>query len=248
MAAFDPSAELSHELDYQLVHNTFVTMFWDPKILDGTLSWLVERRYDVVEIDASACTDAGSLLDSIADSFDFPDYFGRNLNALNDCLRDVATGEYGSDPAATGLVLVMRNYDVFASIDASAAHGVLDIYASQARTAALFGRRMMCLVQTDDPRLVFPPIAATPVTWNDAEWLDSKGGPCRHDRGTGCSARQALGLVVRSSPRPLRSSLRQRWLARLTLHTQAPNRCSSPVSGSGRYSGGKPGQTPATRW
>lgn len=106
----------------------------------------------------------------------FPTILGRNLNALNDCLRDVAAGDYGSDPPATGLVVVMRRFDLvvvmrrfdsFAAADTSAAHAVLDIFASQSRNAALIGRRLMCLVQTDDSRLTFAPVGATPVTWND---------------------------------------------------------------------------------
>jgi hypothetical protein len=53
---------------------------------------------------------------------------------------------------------------------------VLDTFARRSRSAALIGRRMMCLVQTDDARLTFAPVGATPVTWNNAEWLDSKRG------------------------------------------------------------------------
>jgi hypothetical protein len=40
--------------------------------------------------------------------------------------------------------------------------------------AALIGRRLMCLVQSDDPRITFPPVGATGVGWNEAEWLDAK--------------------------------------------------------------------------
>jgi hypothetical protein len=36
---------------------------------------------------------------------------------------------------------------------------------------------MMCLVQSDDPQLSFQMVGATPVMWNDAEWLATKRGP-----------------------------------------------------------------------
>jgi hypothetical protein len=49
--------------------------------------------------------------------------------------------------------------------------------AHHSRTAALFGRRLMCLVQSDDPHIRFEPVGATPVAWNDAEWLNSKRRP-----------------------------------------------------------------------
>lgn len=49
----------------------------------------------------------------------------------------------------------------------------LDIIAGQACAAALFGHRVCCLVQSNDPAIRFEPVGATPVAWNDAEWLDS---------------------------------------------------------------------------
>ena len=32
---------------------------------------------------------------------------------------------------------------------------------------------MLALVQSRDPDLRFDPVGATPVVWNDAEWLDA---------------------------------------------------------------------------
>jgi len=177
MAAFDPSGELPQELDFSLVRNTFVTLFWDPAVLETATSWLGEHGYRVVTIDAGDWVEESDLHRDIAAALQFPDYYGKNLDALNDCMRDVAWGEYGSDLSATGFVLVLRHYDAFAVRQPRAAHVVLDIFATQARNAALIGHRMMCLVQSDDPRLSFPVVGATPVMWNDAEWLATKRGP-----------------------------------------------------------------------
>lgn len=80
------------------------------------------------------------------------------------------------DPSA-GLVVVFTGYDRFAGRCPPAAQIVLDIMADQARSAALFGRRMMCLVQSDDPNIRLEPVGAMPVMWNDAEWLDAKRRP-----------------------------------------------------------------------
>jgi hypothetical protein len=74
-------------------------------------------------------------------------------------------------------VLVFTRYDRFAGSCPRSSQIVLDIMAGQARSAALFGRRMMCLVQSDDPDIRFEPVGATPVMWNDAEWLDAKRQP-----------------------------------------------------------------------
>lgn len=176
MAAFDPGAELPGQLDFLLLRNTFVTMFWDTTILEPTVAWLGDHGYHVVPIDAAEWTDEADLHRDIAAALDFPDYYGENLDALNDCLRDVVSCDYGNDADATGFVLVLHHYDGFAAAAPRVAHAVLDIFADRARGALLIGRRMMCLVQSDDPRLTFPPVGAAPVLWNDAEWMNASRG------------------------------------------------------------------------
>ncbi|MFH8735357.1 MULTISPECIES: barstar family protein [unclassified Streptomyces] len=103
----------------------------------------------------------------------FPDYYGQNLDALNDCLRDVESYEYGTTRDATGLVIVFTSYGRFARAEPRTAQIVLDILADRARSAALFGHRIMCLVHSNDPDISFEPVGAMPVQWNDAERLDS---------------------------------------------------------------------------
>jgi hypothetical protein len=71
--------------------------------------------------------------------------------------------------AATGLALAIIGYDKFAAVEPHIAQTVLDIFAGQARHAALVGHRMLCSVQSDDTRITFAPVGATPVAWNDAE-------------------------------------------------------------------------------
>jgi RNAse (barnase) inhibitor barstar len=176
VATWEPDAETTNAVDYRLVHNTFVTMFWRPSLLDETVDWLRSRAYHAVEFDAGPWASDADMYDDVALGLNFPDYFGRNLDALNDCMRDVASGDYGWDTDATGLVIVLRAFDAFAAVDRRTAQIMLDIFADQARGAILIGRRIICLVQSNDPQLAFDPVGAMPVMWNDAEWLSSKRG------------------------------------------------------------------------
>ncbi len=75
---------------------------------------------------------------------------------------------------ATGLVIVLRAFDSFATLDRRTAYTLLDIFADQARCAILIGNRIICLVQSNDPQLSFGPVGKMPVMWNDAEWLNSR--------------------------------------------------------------------------
>ena len=176
MAAFEPGSELIRDLDWDLVQDGFVTMFWDRGRLDEAVEWLTDHGYHVVLLDAAAWADPDRLDDDIAAGLDFPDYYGRNLNALDDYLSDVAEGSYGVPPEATGLVLVLMNYDQFVAADPEQAHKFLDIYAGQARHAALIGHRMSCLVQSNDPQLQLAPVGAQSVRWNGREFSDRSRG------------------------------------------------------------------------
>lgn len=174
MVAFDPDDLSGDRLDYWLAMNGFVTLYWSPEVLRKTTSWLAERGYRVSPADASSWRTADDMHTEVARVLEFPDYYGRNSAALNDCLSDVAECRYGFSRDDTGLAFVLTGFDQFVRLDADWAHGLLDTYARQARTAALFGHRMLCLVQSDDPRLTVPPVGVSPISWNPAEWLDSK--------------------------------------------------------------------------
>ncbi|MGW3542640.1 barstar family protein [Nocardia niigatensis] len=100
----------------------------------------------------------------------------RNLNAFNDCMHDVLDREYGFPAEATGLVMVLTQFDEFAREFPDTAHALLDIFAAQSRSAMLAGEQLIALVQSNDPRFALPPVGATPVIWNDAEWLNSHRG------------------------------------------------------------------------
>ncbi|NYT96255.1 barstar family protein [Salinispora sp. H7-4] len=173
MSAFDLDAELSGDAAFRLVAPSYVRLFWRTSVLDTVVATLREQGYQVVRLDASTWPSEADLHRDIAAALHFPDYYGHNLNALNDCLSDVVTYDYGTTPDATGLVLVFTGYDTFSRHCPRTAQVVLDIIADQARAAALFGHRVCCLVQSNDPAIRFEPVGATPVTWNDAEWLDS---------------------------------------------------------------------------
>ncbi|ASW55752.1 barstar family protein [Plantactinospora sp. KBS50] len=159
--------------------NAPVTLYWRPTLLDQTIAWLDQHGYQIVQLDAARWETEDDLHRDVADAFDFPDYYGHNLDALRDCMSDVTDGEYGWNTDRTGLVVVFRGYDRFARSCPRAAQLVLDIIAEQSRTALLFGRRVMCLVQSDDPDIRLTPVGATPAAWNDAEWLDSARHPDR---------------------------------------------------------------------
>ena len=176
MAVFDLDVD-ARRLDFRLARTSSVTLFWRPALIDEATGWLRQQGDTIATFDASTWASDSDLHRDIAAALDFPDYYGNNLDALNDCLRDVVNYEYGTTRQATGLALTFSAYDSFANRRPRTAQIVLDIAADQARCAMLTGHRMLCLVQCGNPDIAFDPVGATPVAWNYAEWLDSHRRP-----------------------------------------------------------------------
>ena len=79
-------------------------------------------------------------------------------------------------PESGGRVLVFNKYDSFATKVPQVAWAVLDIVEINSRRMLLFGRRLIILVQSDDPEISFEPIGASSVMWNRKEWLNESRG------------------------------------------------------------------------
>jgi RNAse (barnase) inhibitor barstar len=156
--------------DFRLAQNGFVTLFWQPAVLEVTLGELADLGYRVVTVDAASWASEADLHRELAALLEFPDYYGENLDALNDCVRQLAEAE-------RAFALVLWHYDRFRARNPLVAHTVLDIVADQGRVAALTGHKLLCLVQSDDPDIRFAPVGATSVNWNDLEWLEAKRHP-----------------------------------------------------------------------
>lgn len=170
MAAFDPDLDPhADRLDWRLLRAGFVVRYRQPPVLAASVAWLREHDYQIVSLDAGAWDDAAAMHRDLAAALGFPDYYGKNLDALNDCLGEVATYTYGSNKDTAGLVLVLDRFDRFFRADPRAAQALLDIFASHARVASLIGHRMLGLVRSDDPDLELSAVGATPVATNPAE-------------------------------------------------------------------------------
>jgi hypothetical protein len=137
----------------------------------------VGEGYVVINLDPSSWRSVSDLHRDVASAFEFPSYYGQNLDALNDCLSDVGLFEYGAHESGAGTLLVVRGLESFVSLDRRSAEAFADIFANQARIVALIGHRMLLLVQTNDPDLRLPKVGACQITWNPAEWLDFKRHP-----------------------------------------------------------------------
>jgi hypothetical protein len=157
VAPFDPG---STGQDFRLFRNGPVTLFDRREALDDTVAELESLGYLLHRFDARAWATKAGFAAAVKEELGFPDHFGGNLDAFDDCLRGIAT-RGGRD--TTGTVLVFARYDSFAAREPRTAQAILDIVADVARFAMLFGHRLACLVLSDDPDVRFDPVGATAV-------------------------------------------------------------------------------------
>jgi hypothetical protein len=152
-----------------------VSLFLRDAVLDETERQLRDSGYTVVGLDAGDWHDEAVLHDAVAAALSFPGYYGRNLDALNDCLGEVAHGDYGWEPTdATGLVVVLRHFAEFARQQPALARHVAAAFAGTTAEAILFGHRLLWLLQVDDPEFRLAVERSGFVPWSDHEWLDAK--------------------------------------------------------------------------
>ncbi len=177
MPVFDHDAPFNGDLAFQIAQDGHVSLFWSIQRLGDTSHWLADRGYQVVSIDGRGWESETDVHRSLAEALDFPEYYGANLAALDDVLRDVAEERHGADPSASGTVVVVRGFDRIMGKDRTLGGGLLDAFESAGRYAALFGRRLLWLVQSDDPDMKTPPIGAREVKWFGPEFLRSERGP-----------------------------------------------------------------------
>ncbi|MFJ2420778.1 barstar family protein [Streptomyces brevispora] len=85
-----PGAASTRFPGIEYMNNTFVTLFWRRRLLTEAELRLEERGFRVVRLAAGEWASEQDMHRDVAAALQFPDYYGHNLDALNDCLGDVA--------------------------------------------------------------------------------------------------------------------------------------------------------------
>ena len=154
-------------LDWKLLERGAVALYHKSSILSADLGWFRHQRYAIQELDAGGWASPDAFHADVQRVLGFPSYYARNLASWVDCLAEIQV------PDESGMAIVFRRYDSFAKAQPRLAQTVLDSIESTSRRFLLTGRRLIALVQSDDPRIRFDRVGAMPVTWNPREWLDS---------------------------------------------------------------------------
>lgn len=159
-------------LDWKLLERGAVALYHKSNVLSGDLAWFRQQHYTIHELNAATWTTPTDFHTDAQRVLGFPAHYTKNLASWIDCLAEMPV------PDESGTLLVFRRYDAFARSQSQLAQTILDSIETTSRRFLLTGRRLIALVQSDDPRIRFERVGAMPVTWNPQEWLDA-------DRGAG---------------------------------------------------------------
>jgi RNAse (barnase) inhibitor barstar len=149
---------------FELLRLSPLTRFADPAMMAEEVRELEADGYRCVLLDCSAWASEADFHTEVASSLEFPDYYGRNLDAFNDCLSSIKLGE------CRGLVLVFSHWETFAPIAGDRAWHILDIIACASRFRLVYGDRLLALLHVADPQMQFEPLGRVGVVPSQREW------------------------------------------------------------------------------
>ncbi len=170
MAIFRDNTDDLQRLDFALMQNGATTLYYRTEFLAEDVRWLTAQNYQVDNFDCATWQNEEDMYSAFATTLEFPDYFGRNLAALDDCLSDLNVSEDG------GRVLVFHRYDTFAVKMPEVAWNILDSIETESRRFLMFGQRLLTLVQSNDPQIKFNNLGTLHANWNQREWLNASRG------------------------------------------------------------------------
>jgi len=151
--------------DFEILKNGPINKYYKNSVLDLDVNWFIENRFDVYDINVKNWNKK-NFHKELKSNLNFPDYYGENLNAFNDCLGDMNIPRY------KGVVLVFRQYDEFINNARQSAEAILDIIAQESRVWLLNGQKLIALIQSNDPNLELPKLGGINPIWNSAEWFN----------------------------------------------------------------------------
>jgi hypothetical protein len=169
-AAFGDRPADRERLDWMLFQNGGVVLYHKQQVLAEHSAALVREGYQLRELDGHGWKDARAFHEDVKRVFSFPSHYTNNLASLVDALAELAI------PAGGAIAVQIKRYDRFAKVESHLAWSILDAMETTSRRLLLTGRRLLTLVQSDDPRIKFERVGAMPVNWNPREWLESDRG------------------------------------------------------------------------
>lgn len=178
MPAFKKIPEDWQRIDWQIIRDGGISLYWRPTYLSEDVNWLAAHGYHIYDFNCELWHSNEEMFSEISRVLRFSEWWGPNWGgnfyALADCLSDMPIPEDG------GAALIFQRFDTYLEGPGSElipsgrnrAEILLDVMARTSRCHLLTGCRFITLVQSDDPRIRFGELGSVTAIWNRREWLE----------------------------------------------------------------------------
>ncbi len=156
----------AENLDWLILRDGPISKYFSHEILNKDIKSLVNVGYNIIDVNLKNWT-ISNYQSKMKDAFEFPQYYGENLAAFGDCLGDLFNNK------TTGLVIVFRQFDAFYENSKDVSESILEIIINESWTWLLTGKKLITLIQVDDPDFHIDKIGGFSPSWNGKEWLNS---------------------------------------------------------------------------
>lgn len=161
MASFDKRINNCARLDWQILMNGSVSLYYDKAILEEDMQWLKSSGYQLYIFDFHMIKTRAEFHKKVKEELKLPDYYGENISAFSDCLMfDLPT------PVDGGVAIVLKGFDEYCRIDGDYAHEILERLDENSRRQMLFGDRFLTLVQIDDKNVLIKAVGKHSIILN----------------------------------------------------------------------------------
>jgi hypothetical protein len=156
-------------VDWKLFQSGAIVLYYREEWFDEDARWLAQHDYVVHHID---CGQHESFQAQMSAALSWSQLFSLegwngNLNALNDGFRHLEI------PAEGGMAFCFKQFNLIKREDPQWAQGILDVIQCASYEYLLLGKRLLALVQSNNPRIHFGPVGAHTVQWNPREWFSA---------------------------------------------------------------------------
>src|ERR1700730_2389114 len=108
MAAFNQRDEQENRLDWEILRDGSIALYWRHEFLEEDVDWFRRQKYQVFSFDCERWTSTEKMHADFQQTLIFPACYGKNLDALNVCLSDLLVPDVG------GIALALTRFDAYA--------------------------------------------------------------------------------------------------------------------------------------
>lgn len=153
MAPFSPDEASRHPMDW-LMFQLGPVHIVRPMAFTRTTQWFARRGYWTVVLDAGGWERTDTFGAELTAGLELAQAWnGQSLDALDDCLHGLAFGAGVMQRSELGVCVAVKGFETFEPVlGERVTSEVLEIFAVTSRTAALFGNRLIWLLERNSER------------------------------------------------------------------------------------------------